>query len=69
MIDFPTSPVLGDSYTYGSRTWIWNGSGWERQVNAGQTASVFVSPGVLVELGVTALPYTIDGAWGSINYV
>jgi len=69
VIDFPTSPVLGQTYTYGSRTWVWNGSGWERQVNAGQTVSVFVSPGVLVDFGVTGLPYTVGTAWGSVNYV
>ncbi len=69
MIDFPSSPTLGQTYTYGSRTWVWNGSGWERQINAGQTVSVFITVGPLVELAVTSLPYTISGAWGSINYV
>ncbi len=29
-IDFPTSPVTGQSYTFNGRTWQWNGSGWER---------------------------------------
>lgn len=28
-IDFPPSPTLNQEYTFGSRTWIWNGSGWE----------------------------------------
>lgn len=68
-IDFPSSPTVGQTYTYGTRTWQWNGSGWERQINAGQTVSVFVSPGVLVELGISALPSTIGAAWGSITYV
>lgn len=27
-IDFPSSPATGDSYTYGSKQWIWNGSRW-----------------------------------------
>ena len=36
MINFPTSPALNDIYTYLGRTWVWNGSGWERQINAGQ---------------------------------
>lgn len=69
MIDFPTAPVLGDTYTYGTRTWVWNGSGWERQINAGQTVSVFITVGPLVELTVSGIPYTIDAAWGSVNYV
>jgi hypothetical protein len=28
-IDFPTSPSLDQEYTYLSRTWKWNGSGWQ----------------------------------------
>lgn len=66
MIDFPTSPVLGDSYTYGSRTWIWNGSGWERVINAGQVVSVFVV-GVIVT-DITALPND-NNAWYRLDYV
>lgn len=69
MINFPSSPVLNQTYTYGSRTWVWNGSGWERQVNAGQTVSVFITVGPVVELGVTGITYTVGAAWGSINYV
>jgi hypothetical protein len=30
IIDFPASPTVGDSYTYGSHTWTYNGSGWAR---------------------------------------
>jgi hypothetical protein len=69
MIDFPTSPVSGDSYTYGGRTWVWNGSGWERQVNAGQIVSVFITPGAEVQQQVTGLPYTISADWHQLNYV
>ena len=28
VIDFPTSPTVGQTYTDGSRTWTWNGTGW-----------------------------------------
>lgn len=69
MIEFPSSPTVGQAYTYGSRTWVWNGSGWEREINAGQTVSVFVEVGALVELTVSGIPYTIDTAWESVNYV
>jgi hypothetical protein len=27
-IDFPSSPALNDKYSFGGRTWIWNGVGW-----------------------------------------
>ena len=28
-ISFPTSPYVGQVYTFGSRSWEWNGNGWE----------------------------------------
>lgn len=69
MIEFPTSPVLGQTYTYLGRTWVWNGDGWERQINAGQQVSVFTVTGTLVEITVTMLPAPIDGDWTQITYV
>lgn len=27
-LDFPSSPTLNQTYTYGGRTWTWNGTGW-----------------------------------------
>lgn len=66
MIDFPSSPTVGQAYTYGSRTWVWNGSGWERQINAGQTVSVFVV-GVIVT-DISALPNG-NNVWYRLDYV
>jgi hypothetical protein len=28
-LDFPTSPANNDTYSLGSRTWMFNGYGWE----------------------------------------
>lgn len=28
-IDFPTSPTLNQTYSYNSRTWKWDGTGWK----------------------------------------
>lgn len=28
-IDFPTSPALNATYSFGGRTWSWNGSAWD----------------------------------------
>ena len=28
-IDFPTSPINGQTYTFGQRTWQYNGSAWQ----------------------------------------
>lgn len=27
-INFPTSPVLNQEYTFGTKTWVWNGIAW-----------------------------------------
>ena len=28
-IDFPSSPLVNGTYTFGGRTWLWNGSAWD----------------------------------------
>jgi hypothetical protein len=28
-IDFPNSPATNDTYSYGGKTWIWNGTAWQ----------------------------------------
>jgi hypothetical protein len=38
---FPTSPTIGQVFTSGSRSWVWNGSAWDSP--AGQP---FVAPGL-----------------------
>ncbi len=30
-MNFPTSPTTGQTYTLGSKTWVWNGSAWDLQ--------------------------------------
>ncbi len=35
-INFPTGPVLNDTYTYNGRTWIYDGTGWK--ANASDTS-------------------------------
>jgi len=30
-LNFPTSPSLNDTYTFGGKTWVWNGQGWQLQ--------------------------------------
>ena len=42
-IDFPNSPTIGDSFTVGNRTWIWDGTAWELQTTA--TSSVVTLTG------------------------
>ena len=37
-MNFPISPTVGDLYTLGSKTWVWNGSAWDLQ--SGTAASL-----------------------------
>lgn len=30
-LNFPTNPNVGDTYSIGSRTWVWNGTAWQLQ--------------------------------------
>lgn len=30
-INFPTSPALNQTYSFGGSTWVWNGTGWAQQ--------------------------------------
>ncbi len=39
-ISFPTSPSLGDTYTYGSASWTWNGVSWDLPALSTSTFSV-----------------------------
>lgn len=42
-IDFPTSPTIGTTYTYGNRSWIWTGVAW----SANPTTAGFTLPEIL----------------------
>jgi sugar lactone lactonase YvrE len=30
-LNFPNSPSLNDTYTFGTKTWVWNGAAWQLQ--------------------------------------
>lgn len=47
MVDFPSTPISGQTYTYGSKTYMWNGEKWT------------ILPGAVVHK-VNVLPYTDD---------
>jgi hypothetical protein len=69
VIDFPTSPLDGQDYTYGARTWRWNGYGWVQLVNQGQGVAVFTPTLQLVTVTVEGLPYLITFGFHQIDYV
>lgn len=47
-LNFPQNPEPGDTYSIGTRTWIWNGSGW-----ALQSGIVSTNPFIVVSAQVT----------------
>jgi fibronectin-binding autotransporter adhesin len=47
-LNFPQNPAPGDTYSIGSRTWVWNGSGW-----ALQSGIVSTNPFIVVSAQVT----------------
>lgn len=47
-LNFPQDPAPGDTYSIGSRTWTWNGSGW-----ALQSGIVSTNPFIVVSAQVT----------------
>lgn len=47
-LNFPTNPTVGQEYTIGSRTWIWNGTAWQLQ-----SGIVSTNPFIVVSAQVT----------------
>ncbi len=35
MLNFPSSPNIGDIYTYGVRSWVWSGAVWSAAPSSG----------------------------------
>ena len=34
-LDFPANPSVNDTYSFGGKTWRWNGSGWQLSTGGG----------------------------------
>jgi hypothetical protein len=73
-LDFPTSPTLNEIYTFGGRSWQWNGTAWDvystvsgnvvTQLN-GLTGGVTLAAGSNVTLTPVGNTITISSAGGS----
>lgn len=42
VISFPSTPNVGDQYTYGTYTWEWSGLAWKAVTTTAVDASPFV---------------------------
>jgi hypothetical protein len=52
-LNFPTSPAINSEYSFGNKTWVWNGSSWFLKQN---------QPNTLLEL-----IKTVDGAGSGLD--
>jgi hypothetical protein len=60
-LNFPQNPAPGDTYSIGSRTWVWNGSGW-----ALQSGIVSTNPFIVVSAQVTTTTNSTSTNSGAI---
>lgn len=47
-LNFPTDPYVGQEYSIGSRSWVWNGNGWQLQ-----SGIISTNPFVVVSAEIT----------------
>lgn len=59
-LTFPPSPAPGDTYTVGTRTWVWNGVAWQIQSGITSTNPFIVKSAEITN--TTASNSTITGA-------
>lgn len=60
-LNFPQNPLVGDSYTIGTRTWVWNGSGWVLQ-----SGIVSTNPFIVITAQVTSVTNAISTNSGAL---
>lgn len=57
-LDFPSLPATGDIYTFGSRSWSWNGTGWLVYGTSSTSVSgVSDVNGITGSVGITSATY------------
>jgi hypothetical protein len=60
-LNFPQNPAPGDTYSIGTRTWIWNGSGW-----ALQSGIVSTNPFIVVSAQITTTTNSTSTTSGAL---
>lgn len=63
-LNFPSNPNVGDTFTIGTRTWVWNGNGWQIQ-SAITSLDPFTAKRVIVTTSTNA---TSTASGGLIVY-
>ena len=60
-LNFPLNPQVGDTYSIGNRTWVWNGSGW-----ALQSGIISTNPFIVVSAQVTTTTNSTSTTSGAL---
>lgn len=73
-MNFPSNPTLNQLYTFGSKTWKWNGVAWElliASINAdtlgGNDASYFLAASAYTAADIRTKLLTVDGVGSGID--
>lgn len=68
-MNFPANPGVGDQYTFGTRTWAFNGDGWALVRSAGQVSRSFYLLSPLVLETAESIPVEVSNDFALVNYV
>jgi hypothetical protein len=60
-LNFPTNPYLGQTYTLGTRTYIWNGTGWAISTSNPATVSILTATQVTITTSTNSTSTTTGG--------
>jgi hypothetical protein len=63
-MNFPISPTLNQTYTLGTKTWVWNGSAWDLQVVSATFNSI--APSQTGNSGKFLTTDGTDSSWATI---
>ncbi len=68
-LNFPTSPSLNDTYSFGTKTWIWNGAAWQLNstgaINNIPVGNVTPSTGAFTTLAANSTISAVGNITGS----
>lgn len=67
-LNFPANTDVGNQYTFATRTWVFNGKGWQVAQPALQVGLGFA---LVAELILTELVdlQPMDSTWALVNYI